>query len=185
VAVKVAVVEPAATATEAGTVRALLLLDSATVRPPLGAATETVTVHVDEAPEVTVAGWQLSAETVSPTAMEPPVAVMASKLPSAATATALLMASVSSVSVLELETVAVTTARTPLPIVLAFGPEARQVTDPVLEAQFSVLLTAVRAGPAARLIETISVGEYESVHCTPDGALVPAVRLRFRDTVPP
>ena len=47
VAVKVAVVAPAGTSTEAGTVKAeVRLLVSETVVPALGAALETVTVHV-------------------------------------------------------------------------------------------------------------------------------------------
>jgi hypothetical protein len=47
VAVKAAVVAPAATETEAGTVRTdVLLLDRVTLVPPTGAALERVTVHV-------------------------------------------------------------------------------------------------------------------------------------------
>ena len=46
VAVKFAVVEPAATVTEAGTVTAELLLARLTVKPPLGAAALSPTVHV-------------------------------------------------------------------------------------------------------------------------------------------
>lgn len=42
---KLAVVAPAATVTEAGTVTAALLLDRLTTVPPLGAAGLTVTVH--------------------------------------------------------------------------------------------------------------------------------------------
>jgi hypothetical protein len=42
---KAALVAPDATVTEAGTVTAELLLDSATVNPPLGAAPVRVTVH--------------------------------------------------------------------------------------------------------------------------------------------
>jgi hypothetical protein len=53
VAVKVAVVAPDCTSTEAGTVKAeTRLLDSATVVPPAGAAFETVTVQVVEAEAV-------------------------------------------------------------------------------------------------------------------------------------
>jgi len=47
-AVNVAVVAPAATVTEEGTVTAVLLLDSPTHSPPVGAAGVTVTVHVSE-----------------------------------------------------------------------------------------------------------------------------------------
>ena len=48
---------PAPTATEAGTVRAVALLDSTTVAPPVF---DTVTVHVELAPEPTLAGVQVS-----------------------------------------------------------------------------------------------------------------------------
>ena len=46
VALKVAVVAPAATVTEAGTVSRALLLASVTLVPPVGAAWVTVTVQV-------------------------------------------------------------------------------------------------------------------------------------------
>ena len=46
VALKVAVVAPASTATEAGTVRETLLLASATLDPPVGAVCVRVTVQV-------------------------------------------------------------------------------------------------------------------------------------------
>ena len=51
VAVKVAAVEPAAIVTDAGTLKRALLLLRVTTEPPLGAATEVVTVQVVEAPE--------------------------------------------------------------------------------------------------------------------------------------
>ncbi len=46
VALKVAVVDPADTVTDAGTVSNALLLDSVTVDPPVGAVCVSVTVHV-------------------------------------------------------------------------------------------------------------------------------------------
>jgi len=46
VAVNVAVVAAAATVTEAGTVKAALLLLSVTLAPPVGAGCVNVTVHV-------------------------------------------------------------------------------------------------------------------------------------------
>jgi hypothetical protein len=55
VAVKVAVEAAAATVTDAGTVRArVLLLERVTVEPPVGAALERETVHVVEAEAVRV-----------------------------------------------------------------------------------------------------------------------------------
>src|SRR5579871_218523 len=57
VTVNVAVVAPAATVTLAGTCAAeVLLLDSATLAPPVGAAPLSVTVPVDELPPVTLVG---------------------------------------------------------------------------------------------------------------------------------
>ena len=58
--VNVAVVAPAATVTEAGTVAALvLLLVNATTAPPAGAAALSVTVPVLFAPPVSVAGFSV------------------------------------------------------------------------------------------------------------------------------
>ena len=56
VTVNVAVVLPAATATVAGTVAEVLLLDKLTEIPPVGAAVLKVTVPVDELPPITLVG---------------------------------------------------------------------------------------------------------------------------------
>jgi len=61
VAVKLAVVEPAATETEAGTIRAALLLAIATEAP---LAEDKVTVQVDVAPDTTEAGKHCNDVTV-------------------------------------------------------------------------------------------------------------------------
>jgi hypothetical protein len=50
VAAKVAVDDPAGTFTDAGTVSAELLAETATVTPPAGAGTERVRVQVEDAP---------------------------------------------------------------------------------------------------------------------------------------
>jgi len=64
--VKVAVVPPPGTVTLAGTVAApVLLLDSDTTAPPLGAGPLSVTVPVDELPPVTLDGLTLSEESVA------------------------------------------------------------------------------------------------------------------------
>jgi hypothetical protein len=55
VAAKVAVLAPAATVTDAGTVKALLLPERLTTVPPL-AGSDSVTVHVDVDPEASAAG---------------------------------------------------------------------------------------------------------------------------------
>ena len=63
VAVKLAVVEPAATVTDAGTTNAVFPLDSVTAAPPAGAALVKVTVHVLDALEPRLLGLQLSVDT--------------------------------------------------------------------------------------------------------------------------
>ena len=78
VAVKLAVVAPAATVTEAGTVTAVLLLTRATLDPPVAAATLTATVQTSVVEPVTVVLAQ-----VSPVAwgIPVPVRVMAAVVP--------------------------------------------------------------------------------------------------------
>jgi hypothetical protein len=56
VTLKVAVVLPATTVTEVGTVAEAVLLDNATDTPPEGAAPLKVTVPVDDVPPVTLVG---------------------------------------------------------------------------------------------------------------------------------
>ncbi len=63
VAVKAAVVEPAATVTESGATSSALLLDIETVAPPVGAALESVTVQLVLPPDPNVVGLQAKAET--------------------------------------------------------------------------------------------------------------------------
>jgi hypothetical protein len=74
--VNVALVVPAATVTDAGTVAApVLLLVRVTTAPPVGAAPLSVTVPVDEAPPVTLVGFRLTPITVGSTAVTVSVAV--------------------------------------------------------------------------------------------------------------
>jgi hypothetical protein len=154
-----AVVAPAATATEPGTVNALLLSDTATDEPPAGAAWDNVTVQVEVPPDVTVVGvhWSAETETVEGTLIVPPVPAMATLYPEGNTPITLLSGIVATLPLVA-DTVAVTTATTPFPIALAFMPLARQVREPLLETQLSVLPAPVRAGPATALKEAISVG---------------------------
>jgi hypothetical protein len=66
VTVKVALVLPLATVTLAGTLAtAVLLLDSVTTAPPLGAAPLSVAVPCEELPPVTLAGFSASEDTVT------------------------------------------------------------------------------------------------------------------------
>ena len=78
VAVKVAVEAPAATVTEAGTVREVLLSVIVTLEPPVGAACESVTVQVELAPAAIVAGEHWTALTVTGDGAVPPMAVFMS-----------------------------------------------------------------------------------------------------------
>jgi hypothetical protein len=63
VALKVAVVTPAATVIDAGTVSSALLLPSVTVEPPAGAVCVKVTVHVLTALGPRLVGLQATPET--------------------------------------------------------------------------------------------------------------------------
>ena len=65
-AVKVAVVKPAATVTDAGTVNAAFPLESVSEAPPAGADLVKVIVHVLDALEPRLLGLQLSDETCTP-----------------------------------------------------------------------------------------------------------------------
>ena len=70
-----AVVDPAATVTEAGVVSAALLSDVVTLDPPVGAAADSVTVQVEVAPDTTLFGVQASLVTVTATGVTVTVAV--------------------------------------------------------------------------------------------------------------
>ena len=63
VTVNVAVVAPATTVTDAGTVALALLLERVTLRPPVGAAPLMVTVPVEELPPTTEVGLRTTPET--------------------------------------------------------------------------------------------------------------------------
>ena len=78
--VKVALVAPAATVTLEGTRAAfVLLLESATCAPPVGAGPLRVTVPVDEFPPATLAGFTASDESVT-TVVPPPGASSNSRI---------------------------------------------------------------------------------------------------------
>ena len=61
---KLPAVAPDITVTEAGVVSAVLLSEVATAVPPVGAAAEIVTVHVELPPEATEVGVQVRPVTV-------------------------------------------------------------------------------------------------------------------------
>ena len=62
---KLALVLPAGTVIEAGTVAKVLLLANATTMPPVGAALAKVTVPLTEAPPVTLAAASVTEESVA------------------------------------------------------------------------------------------------------------------------
>jgi hypothetical protein len=161
VAVKFAVVAPAATVTDAGTVNAVLLSDKFTELPPVGAAFDKVTVHAAVPPEVTVVGEHCNPETLGveeTNVTTLPVPERPMKLPSDKAPMTLVIGSEMELLLVEVS-VTVNTATTPLAISLLFIPLARQVTEPLVGVQLSDLPAAVRTDPAATLTEaTLLVG---------------------------
>jgi hypothetical protein len=150
--------------------RAALLLETVTTEPPAGAEEDRVTVHVELAPEATLVGEHCRAETVGRTActvMVPPVPETAKALPSANAARS--PSANGTVELLVAESVTLTTATTPLPMELAFIPEATHIVDPLVVLQLIVFPAAVSAGPLAKLMAVTLVGAYESVHCKAAG----------------
>jgi hypothetical protein len=186
VAVKLPTVAPAATIKDAGAVSAALLVEIATAVPPAGAACDMVTVQVVLLPDVTEVGVQLRAETVggTETAIVPPVPVTPSATPAPDVASALLIGSDTTARLVVLSQTE-TVATTPLGMLLVFIPEVRHVKVPPPMAQLKVLPAPTSAAPAVALIETTSLAEYEMVHCSPAGEIVPATEERLRETSPP
>ena len=90
VALNVAVVVPAPTVTDAGTVSAALLLASVTLAPPAGAAELKMTVQPEAAPPLRLTGLQVTDEMVG-TMMLPPVPETVSPVPVESTPTVLVM----------------------------------------------------------------------------------------------
>jgi hypothetical protein len=152
VAVKVAVDVPAATVTEAGTVIDVMLVDSATATPPLGAAWFNVTVQTEDAPALSETGLQAMPLTVTweGTEMLPPLEFMAIAAPPVDAATGLFTL-IRIVPDAVAESVALTIASVPFWIVVVLSPLTRQVTVPLPVAQLSVLEAAVAALPADTL----------------------------------
>ena len=118
--------------------------------------------------------------------MVPPVPVNIAAVPSAYAPSEFVIGTESKVLLVPEASVAVTTATTPLPIVLESMLDVRHVTEPVLGAQLSVLLAAVSTGPGVILNDVISLGGYDRVQARLAGAPpVGAFMERFSETVPP
>ncbi len=132
VAVNVALVAPAGTVTDAGTVVSGLLLESVATIPPVGAAWLRVTVQVEEPAVVSAAGLQfrLLMLTGTPTVMLPPVALEAMLVPvddAAETADTLIGIVPDALA----DRVTLIVASVPFWIVLAFNPLTMHVTVPL------------------------------------------------------
>jgi hypothetical protein len=156
VAVKVAVVDAAATATDPGTVSADVLLDSVTVPPPVFVS---VTVHVLAPLLLSVAGVQLKPASVGSAGAVtvPPVPLMDRACPSSVAPSALVTPMV--VLATPVAMVTVTTATTPFCIREEFNPASRHLYVPELGEQL-IDFPAVTAVPVATaLIATTSVAE--------------------------
>lgn len=89
----------------------------------------------------------------------PPVPVMLALVPSGNVPKTLLIGSESRVALLLEESAAVTVATVPLPMAVAFGPEARHTRVPDMALQLRVFPAEVSAGPATAVNEATSVGE--------------------------
>jgi len=134
VALTVAVVAPDATVTDAGTVSEALLLASFTLEPPVGAVAFKVTVQLEAALALRLAGLHVRDEMVGTVTIALVTAETVSPSPIASTPIALVIVIVVVPAVGA--SVSVTVAATPEAIVLAFaGPASRQVTEPVAEEQ--------------------------------------------------
>jgi hypothetical protein len=134
VAMNFAVVVPAATVTEAGTVSEVLLLDSATLDPPVGAAEFRVTVQLEEAPGIRLPGLHVideKGETETETVAPVPATDITLPVGSTPIGLAMVIAVVPAVGA----SVSCTVAATPEAIVFVFDPVRTQVNKPVAEAQ--------------------------------------------------
>ena len=169
---KEAVEAPAATVTEAGTVRAELLSERDMARPPVGAAPESETVHKEVPPEVTDVGEQVSRLGVTvgsgdETAIAPILTLRGIKLPLADAARPVNCRDGAEDAVLD--TANVTVATTELPSAVAFNPESRHVEEPVALLQLNDLPALTALELAATLTAVKSVEGYASVHCNAAG----------------
>jgi hypothetical protein len=191
VAVKLAVVEPEETTTEAGTVREELLSDSETVSPPEGAAPLRVVVQVELPGVVTEVGEQArpvkvgTGGGVPTTEMDEPDPVTVAVVPSpfAPPTPELPIATEEPLTVCA--SVAFTTPTTPLGMELELLPEATHLTEPLAVAQVIVFPAELNAAPAVTLREAMPLG-YVSVHCSAAGAVPDGVfSERFNDVEPP
>ena len=128
VAVNVVLVAPAATVTDAGTLNAPLLLESATAAPPLGAPCVSETVQVDVPAEFTVVGLQLRLLmfTGLRTATLPPLPLTVRAVP-LGEAPSVFVSPIGTVPVAAPDSVTLTTATVPFWMMVEFDPTSRHV----------------------------------------------------------
>ena len=163
-ALKVAEAPAAGTMTDAGTVKAALLEEIATAVPPVGAAPESVTVQAILPGGVNEVGVQVRLVSISEgchpwTPMAPPAPETATALPSPKAPIVPLTETGTDPLLVLVASVTVTTAATPLPIVVEFIPDAKQIVEPVPVLHWIVLLAALSTAPAATLTEVTSAEE--------------------------
>ena len=182
VALKVAVVDPEATLTEAGTVRLAELEDRFTVAPDEAL---TVTVQVLDPPGDKLAGVHtrlLTVTGVTAVVTVPPVPVIEMPVPEGAAPSTL----VTPMDAVLPESVTATVATTPSAMVVAFIPSAMQVYPFVPMAQVTLLPTADNAGPVMAVKFETAAAEYVRVHWRAAGGLeMLEDNERFRVAVPP
>jgi hypothetical protein len=158
VAVKVAVVAPAATVTDGGTVSSVLLLAILTVVPPEDAACARVSVQVLAPPPVRLKGEHTIDEIETDvTVIVPPEDVKPTLLPFGSAPTALVNCIAFVVALAA--SVALTYATVPEPRAVASIPERTQVTVPLADEQSRVLPAEVAAGPVVTVSADITVVE--------------------------
>jgi hypothetical protein len=187
VALNVAVVAPARTVTDPGTVSKALLLPSVTLEPPVGAAVLKVTVQLEAPLSFRFPGVHVTDETVG-TVMVPLVPDTVSWEPFASTPTR--FAKVTAVVTALDPSVSETVATTPVAIVVSDPavavPASTHVTGGLEnEVHENVLLAAVAAAPGVRLLSVYWLEGKLRVHSKPAGAVPEAVRDRLRVAVPP
>ena len=165
VAEKPALVEPEATATDAGTLSAVRLLDSEMIAPPEPAACDSDTVQEETAPDPRLVGVHVNRFTtvVARTVIVPPAPVTGRVSALAEEPSAFAIPS-GALDTSPGASVAFTTATTPLSITLLLNPRSTQIVAAAPEEHEMALPAAVALGPAMTVIEAIAVAEYVRVH---------------------
>jgi hypothetical protein len=156
--------------------------------PPNGAAALSVAMQFVEPGVVIVDGVHVTEVSVGDPLPEKPVIVPpvpVNDIPPPLASDAKVLLTPIDVLLTPEAIVTFTVAATPLAIVFAFMPVARQVYVPEPETQVSVLPAAVAAAPAVAEIDVTAEGEYVNAHCTPAGWLpAGAANVKLSVTAP-